>query len=74
MVSGRKPPNSDVIAEDGIFPCTRVVLEVIQVINSHGDRNVHYIVSSSTRTECQAVGIVTWKLCRLALVCFIFSF
>lgn len=74
MVSERKHPNSDAITKDRIFPCTRVVLEVIQVINSYGDRTVHYIVSSSTRTECQAVGIVTWKLCGLALLCFIFSF
>lgn len=34
-----------------------VGLEAIQVINSHGDRAAHYIVSSSTRTECEAVGL-----------------
>lgn len=50
--SERKHLNIDVITKDRIFPCTRVVLEVIQVINSYGDRTVHYIVSSLRRTEC----------------------
>lgn len=52
MGSQRKQLNIDMITKDRIFPCTHVVLEVIQVINSYGDRTVHYIVSSSTRTEC----------------------
>lgn len=52
MVLERKQLNIDVITKDRIFPCTHVVLEVIQVINSYGDRTVHFIVSSSTRTEC----------------------
>ena len=52
MDSERKHLSIDVITRDRIFPRTRVVLEVIQVINSYGDRTVHYIVSSSTRTEC----------------------
>lgn len=59
MASESKHLNTDVITKDRISPCACAVLEATQVINSYGDRPVHYIVSSSSRTECQAVGSVT---------------
>lgn len=56
-VSERKHLGIDAVAGDGIFPSPRVVLEAIQVINSHGDRAVHYIVSSSMEQNVRLWGL-----------------
>lgn len=57
QASERKHLVAAAMTKDRISPCARVGLDAIQVINSHGDRAVHYIVSSSTRTECEPWGL-----------------
>lgn len=55
---GRKHLVADAIAKDRLFyPWARVSLDAFQVINSYGDRTVHWTVSSSARTECELWGL-----------------
>lgn len=56
-VSERRHLSVDAVAKDGIFPSPHVVLEATQVINSHGDRTVHYIVSSSMERNVRLQGL-----------------
>lgn len=56
-VSERRRLGVDAVAKDGIFPSPHVVLEATQVINSHGDRTVHYIVSLSMERNVRLRGL-----------------